>query len=622
MEVKPMPKRTVVCDIETDGLLSNVTKIWCIVCKDWDTGEIFTFDPTQLNEFDDFAPTVHHWIGHNFIAFDLRVLKKIRGVKIKPTRVTDTLLVSRLQQYTREGGHSLKAWGKTLGFPKVDHEDWTQYSPEMMQRCITDVELTYKVAKYLKSEGGRLGSKQASQIEHLSQHHLENQSELGFALDAPKAHRLFAMFKDKAQTLKTMIKNAVHDRPYEIGKITPRYKKTGELSKVGLKFLGDEYTDVSGVFTRIGYEEFNLDSTKQKVLRLMPYWKPTMRTKGYRKLIQRKHDKGMSDEEFDRRAYTMWQLSDENLATISDKAPTEFKSLAEYAMLTSRANEVEGWLDALGSDDRVHGRCFSIGAITHRMSHSQPNMANIPGGHSPYGQECRSCFTVGQPDAYVLLGCDASGIQLRILAHYMNDKDYTYEVVNGDIHHKNLDAMGIDKGEWNDERGQWGQREVAKTFIYAWLLGAGDEKVGSIIGGSSRDGRRVRETFLASLPALKRLKSDATKAARLGRMAGLDGRQIQIKSAHFALSCYLQGAESVIMKYAMLLWHGWVAKHGYDARQVAVVHDEFQVEVAKEHAEEVGELVKKSIIMAGQHFNLKCPLDAEYTMGLTWADTH
>lgn len=619
----PMTKqREVICDIETDGLLNTVTQVWCIVCKDYNTGEIFKWTPSNLDKFEAFADTVHHWIGHNFIGYDMRVLKKLMGIKIKASRVTDTLLVSRLQQYTREGGHSLNNWGRILQFPKLPFKDFDEYTPEMLDYCVNDVELTYKVACYLKLEGKEFGSVEASKIEHLSQHILEEQKELGFALDVPKAHQLFAMLKDKERQLDSIIKKVTPDKPISGGTISPKIKKDGTISKVGLKFLYNDWTNVAGVFTRIDWQEFNLKSPKQKVSRLKGYWKPTYRTQSYKDLYAKRKVGEITKELFYEREQYMWKLSEDNLNTIFDSAPPELKLLGEYAMVSSRTKEVEGWLDALGSDDRVHGTCFSTGAVTHRMSHNKPNMANIPGSNSPYGDDCRSCFTVGDTNSHILLGCDASGVQLRILAHYMNDKDYTQEVVNGDIHTKNLEAMGIDKGVWDDEHRVWSGRSVAKTFIYAWLLGAGDEKVGQIIGGSSSDGRRVKETFLDNLPALASLKQDASRTARLGRLVGLDKRKIEIKSEHFALSCYLQGAESCIMKYAMLLWHSWVKKRGLDARQVAVVHDEFQIEVLKDQAELVGELVKKSIVMSGEHFNLNCPLDAEYRTGSTWVDTH
>ena len=615
-----MPKRTVICDIETDGLLPNVDTIWCIVCKDWNTGEIYQWTPDTIEEFKEFSETVDHWIGHNFVGYDLRVLKKVLGIRIKPSRVTDTLLLSRLQKYGRQGGHSLKAWGERLGFPKLPHKDFTEYSEDMLEYCINDVELTYKVAVALKLEGGKQGAEQAKKLEHISQHLLENQNEFGFALNVEKAHKLLAHITGKANKLEQIILRSAPPLPRFIKVVTPKYKKNGDISTVGLKQY--DLSTIGGCFSSIEWEEFNLKSPKQKVRRLEPHWSPVIRTQTYRKLLEKKIKGLITQEELDERSRFSWKLCEENLETIKPDAPQELRHLGTYAMLVSRAKEIEGWLDALGTDNRVHGSCFSVGAVTHRMSHNSPNMANIPSINSAYGEVCRSCFTVSNPDTHLLLGCDASGIQLRILSHYMNDPEYTHEVVNGDIHSKNLEAMGIDKGVWNDERRQWSNRDIAKTFIYAWLLGAGDEKVGLITGGDASDGRRVKETFLSSLPALSKLKQQAARAARLGYMVGLDGRHIEIKSEHFALSCYLQGGEAVIMKYAMVLWHSWIKKKKLDAKQVAVVHDEFQIEVRKEHADEVGELVKQSIIEAVERLNLNVPLDAEYRTGINWAETH
>tara|TARA_R100000152_G_C6782077_1_gene218280 strand:- start:8799 stop:10652 length:1854 start_codon:yes stop_codon:yes gene_type:complete len=617
-----MSKRTVICDVETDGLLPDVSVIHCIVCKDWDTGEILSWTPDTIQDFIAFTDTVGHWIGHNFIAYDMRVLRKLLGIRIRPACVTDTLLLSRLQQYSRIGGHSLKAWGEALRFPKLPHKDFSEYSEDMLQYCINDVELTYKVAVALKLEGGKQDAQEAVKIEHVSQHLLENQSELGFALDVEKAHKLLAHLTSKARKLERLILKVAPPLPKLIRTVTPKYKRDGTLSTVGLRHFGSNYKSVSGPVSLIDWEEFNLKSPKQKVKRLAPYWSPTIRTKVYSKLLDRKREGIITPEEFEQKQKDSWKLCEENLDTIHSNAPQELKHLGTYAMLVSRAKEVEGWLDALRDDGRVHGSCFSIGAVTHRMSHNSPNMANIPSSGSPYGEVCRSCFTVANPDVYTLLGCDASGIQLRILSHYMNDPEYIHEVVNGDIHTKNLEAMGIPKGEWNEDKGQWSNRDIAKTFIYAWLLGAGDEKVGLITGGTATDGRRVKETFLDSLPALSALKQRAARAAKLGYMIGLDGRRIPIKSEHFALSCYLQGGEAVIMKYAMILWHHWVLQKNLDARQVAIVHDEFQIEVRKDHADEVGKLVKQSIIQAGEHFKLNTPLDAEYRTGDNWSATH
>ena len=619
-------KRTVVCDIEADALLPHVSKIWCVVCKDYDTGEVFSWTPDTLHEFPEWAANeVSHWIGHNFIGYDMRVLKKILNMKIKGKHVTDTLLVSRLQMFSRPGGHSLDNWGKILNHPKLPFKDFSEYTEEMLTYCINDVELTYQVACYLKSEGKKYGSNLAEKIEHAVQIKLEDQSEAGFALDVVKAHKLFAMFHNEANRLEREIKEEIKPKPVLIDERVPKYKQDGTISKVGLSMY-DDYTIVGGPFSYIKFQEFDLNSPKQKVERLNPWWSPTIRTKGYRNLLDQlkgRHPKlKVTQEEFDDKQQYMWQVCEENLRTISDDAPQTLRKLGEHAMYVARYNEVKGWLDALGDDDRVHGSVFSIGAITHRMSHNSPNLANIPGSDSPFGEDCRSCFTVSDPVNYRLLGCDADGIQLRVLANYMNDPDYTHEVVHGDIHTKNLEAMGIDKGVWLDDKQQWSGRSVAKTFIYAWLLGAGDEKVGLICGGDSSFGRRVKQQFLESLPSLAALKDTAAKTAKLGRLRGLDGRMIEVKSAHYALGCYLQGAESCIMKWAMLQWQREVKERKLDARQVAIVHDEFQVEVHKDHADEVGQIIVDNIINAGVYFNMNCPLDASYKVGLNWKDTH
>jgi DNA polymerase-1 len=485
------------------------------------------------------------------------------------------------------------------------------------------VELNYRVAVYLKSEGREFGSDEASRIESVVQHLLENQKEHGFALNVPRARELFVMFGNKANSLESEILAEMPPIPKLVREVTPKYiKKTGALSKVGLERFGDDYEVVAGPHSLITFEEFNLNSPKQKVQRLAKWWSPYLRTKGYPKLVQKLRRGDITEKEFEDKAALSWRVTEENLATIPDEAPQVLKKLGTYAMYTSRYKEVQGWFDALGDDRRVHGSVNGVGAVTHRMGHIAPNTANIPSQSSPWGAECRECFTVGNPDTHVLLGCDASGIQLRVLAHYMNDPEYTEAVAHGDIHTKNLEAMGIGMGDWDDEHGEYRNRAIAKTFIYAWVLGAGDAKVGEIIGGTTSDGKRVKDTFLANTPSLGRLKEESAIAAKVGVLVGFDGRKLPLKSAHFALSSYLQGGESVIMKYAMILWHSKVSAAKLDARQVAVVHDEFQVEVKKEHADDVGEIIKSSIIEAGVHFKLRCPLDASYKTGLNWLQTH
>jgi len=193
----------------------------------------------------------------------------------------------------------------------------------------------------------------------------------------------------------------------------------------------------------------------------------------------------------------------------------------------------------------------------------------------------------------------------------MNDPDYIKEVVDGDIHTKNQKAASLKT------------RDLAKTFIYAWLMGAGSERIGRIIGGTPKDGKATTDRFLNNTPALAEFKlHQIAGAARNGGLVGFDGRWIWIKSEHFGMSVYLQGGESCVMKWAMLDWHRKARQAELDFKQVAVVHDEFQTEVLREHADQLGEIQCQSIRDAGKFFKLNCPMDGEYRIGNNWQETH
>jgi DNA polymerase I-like protein with 3'-5' exonuclease and polymerase domains len=292
----------------------------------------------------------------------------------------------------------------------------------------------------------------------------------------------------------------------------------------------------------------------------------------------------------------------------------EAQVIAEYLMLNKRISQIESWMEAVGKDGRVHGKVITNGAVTGRMTHSSPNMAQIPNAGSIYGPECRECWTV--EDGNVLVGCDASGLELRMLAHYMKDKDYVRTVCEGsskdgtDVHSVNQRAAGL------------ATRDLAKTFAYAYLYGAGDAKIGSIIGGSARDGAKLKAKFLSSLPALSRLIGTVSKYAAKGWVPGLDGRRIWVRSEHAALNSLLQGAGAIVMKKALVIFDDKRKANNWPVKYVANVHDEAQLECPKDIAEEVGKAFKQSIIEAGEHYKLRCPLDGEYKIGANWRQTH
>ena len=292
----------------------------------------------------------------------------------------------------------------------------------------------------------------------------------------------------------------------------------------------------------------------------------------------------------------------------------EAKMIAEYLLLQKRIAQVESWLEAMSSDGRVHGKVITNGAVTGRMTHSKPNMAQIPNAGSLYGPECRQCWTVEEGN--VLVGCDASGLELRMLAHYMKDEAYIKAVTEGnskdgtDIHTVNQRAAGL------------ATRDLAKTFAYAFLYGAGDSKIGSIIGGSAKDGAALKEKFLKQTPALSRLVSTVSKYAAKGFVPGLDGRKIWVRSEHAALNSLLQGAGAIVMKKALVIFNDKIKLNKWPVKMVANVHDEWQFEVPMQLAEVTGEAAKQSIIEAGLFYKLRCPLDGEYKHGANWRETH
>lgn len=296
----------------------------------------------------------------------------------------------------------------------------------------------------------------------------------------------------------------------------------------------------------------------------------------------------------------------------------ELKQTAElikdYLLLQKRVSQIQSWFECVGSDGRVHGRVITNGAVTGRMTHSSPNMAQIPNAGSVYGHECRECWTVDEGN--VLVGADASGLELRMLAHYMKDSEYVKTVVEGsskdgtDVHTKNQKAAGLQT------------RDQAKTFIYGFLYGAGPAKIGSIVGGTAKDGQKLIDAFLKATPALKRLRDTVTKYAGKGFVPGLDGRKIWVRSEHAALNSLLQGAGAIVMKQALVMLEADIRKQKLRAKFCANVHDEWQLECHPDDAEAVGKLAVASIKAAGEYFNLRCPLDGEYKIGKSWRDTH
>lgn len=583
-----------VFDVETDGL--DATRIWCIVAQDVETKTIYTYGPTQLEEACDFLESADDLVGHNIIGFDIPVIQRImnRPNFAKDKNVIDTLVLSRLFNPTRDGGHGLARWGHILGFPKLAFKEFDAYTSEMLTYCIRDVELN--TATYFKlREESRGFSLESIKLEQDVAGIMKKQEEYGFYFNFRKAELLLAEIRERMQVVEEEVTSVFHPKIIKL-QLFPRYNKNKTISKTaedinkkGVRLTEEEYAlfhEKNHAYplsiTRTTSIELNLGSRVQIGEYLQDFgWKPTEFTVNNRPVINEK---------------TLSQI----------EGIPEAELIKEFFLLQKRDGQIKSWLKFLEDDDRVHGFVIPNGTITGRMTHLSPNMAQVPNAGSKYGVECRSCWTV--PKGYKLVGIDASGLELRMLAHYMNDEVYTHEIINGDIHTTNQKLAGLES------------RNQAKTFIYALLYGAGDAKLGSVAGGGAKTGAKLRKSFFDNLPSFAHLKDKVSGAAATGHLKSIDGRKIYIRSEHAALNSLLQGAGAITMKKALVILADKIKD--IDAHFVANVHDEWQIEVIAEHADLVGRLGVESIIEAGKALKLNCPLNGEYKIGDDWSETH
>ena len=560
-----------VLDIETD---SKQSKIWLCYTHNSDTNEYICH--TKPDTLIPLINKAERLIGHNLIGFDAPVLNKLWGTKIGLKKVRDTLIMSRLHNPSIENGHSLAAWGKRLGNRKVEYTriwhwmkglqyDKVSTAPyddpiDSLNRfyCRQDVSVTVDLYKLLSQELRGWG--ESVQLEHDVAAILKRQEQHGFKFDKHKGEALLAQLTGEVADIES------------------------ELQVTFPPIVEERVSDKTGKPLKTKVTPFNPGSRQQIAERLATL------------------------------GVTFTEETEKGSTIINEKVLEgidlpEAKLIARYLMLQKRISQVSSWFDVVKPNGRVHGRVITNGAVTGRMTHISPNMAQVPNSGSEYGSECRELWTVEPGNK--LVGIDASGLELRMLAHYMKDARYTDEILNGDIHTANQKAAGLLN------------RNTAKTFIYAFLYGAGAAKIGAIVGSDEKDGRKLMRRFLRNTPALGELKDKVSRLyERDGFLPGLDGRHLLVRSEHSALNTLLQGAGAILMKKSLVILNNKLKCGIIDAKFCANVHDEWQVEVSEEDAEQVGKMAVAAIEEAGVALGLRCPTTGEYNVGNNWKETH
>ena len=420
--------KEIVFDIEANGLKPD--KIWCIVAKP--LGEaVVSFGPDKIEEGIAFLKSADVLIGHNILGFDIPVINNLYGINLKTCVIKDTLVMSRLFNPVRENGHSLKTWGYIVGFPKNEQpEDWDSFSQDMLKYCQQDVILNEKVYQRLIKEGENF-DEESIKLEHGVAEVLKAQEDNGFEFNQEYAMMLVAQLKERMFQVEKEVQQVFKPKMVDVKQVHPKLKKDGTLSKSGLTAEEYELLIESGdykPFMRQKLQPFNLGSRKQIGEYLTDFgWKPNRFTP------------------------TGLPIVDESSLAKVKNIP-EARLIAEFLLLQKRIAQIDSWILAVQEDKRVHGFVIPNGTITGRMSHRAPNVAQVPSVTSEYGKECRSCWTVR--DGYKLVGIDASGLELRMLAHYMDDEEYTNEVTEGDIHTANQKAAGLksrDQAKLNED---------------------------------------------------------------------------------------------------------------------------------------------------------------------------
>ena len=604
----------IIYDIETNGLLDTVSNIWIAVTKNIETNEIITFsdydpDSKPLNELIPYLNKAEALIGHNIIAYDNVVLHKLLNWKPSNIKFIDTMILSQMNNYRREGKHSLGNFGKILNDAKGDFKEFDKYSKEMKVYAIQDVNLNHKVYNYVVKEAHELIAnrptyKRALQTEHAIAELCSEQVKNKWKFNLQLAKKHYEYLTTEMTVIENKVNPTLKPRKVFIDKEdkTAKYLQDGRLSSVSARmlsqFLGTEIKqtdtdkwDPKKTFRRFEMIEADLGNMEQvRGMLLDSGWKPTQFTpKGEPKITQ------------------------DSIHTIEGELG---KEILHYYSLRSRHSVLKGWIElAEENNGRVYVEAFNVGTPTFRQRHSK--IVNVPNINSFFGKEMRELFTAD--DGKVMVGCDSAGNQIRALCHYLNSKDINEHVLNGDIHQRTADIVGV-------------SRQLAKSLLYATIFGAGFAKLGKMVNGIEdlEKGREVKNKLYVAFPGLKELNSRLNKffyttqnKDGMGFIPALDGRKIYAESSFKLLNYLLQAYEAITVKSAVVNAFKMFKEENLNVDMLGLIHDEVQVQTKPANIKRVKEILSYSFgdfITKELELNIQMAGDAKE--GNNWYETH
>ena len=587
-------------DLETDGLDPDV--IHCIAVGE-EGYPVWSYGPEQIKEGLEMLCEADELIAHNGIGYDFKVIEKLYPTWPFKGKRVDTLVLSRLiradlknedfefnwavEEMPRRmyGSHGLKAWGLRLqknlgsGFLKGDYDGgWEHWSQEMQDYCEQDVKVTMALYKYLKPD---TWPQEALDMAHQISTIAEDIGKAGWTFDEAKAGKLYAELCTKREELDHELQDLFE--PWEVHEtfIPKRNNKT-------LGYIEGE------PFVKTTVVNFNHNSRRHIEFCLTKKygWKPSKKTPQGHAIID---DVVLGNLDY-----------------------PEAKKLSELFLIQKRIGQLaegpQAWMKKVDSDGKLRHRIICPSTRTLRCTHIKPNLSQVPAVRLPYGQQCRELFTV--PTGYQLVGSDLSGIEIRLFAHFCaayDGGDYAKKVLESDIHQSNAEAF-------SDEQTKV-ERSVAKGALYALLYGSGDYRLGAMVGKGAKEGKRLKDNFIAAVPSYGILKDKVEQASEKGFITSLGGNRIKVNSTHTALNSLLQSASSAVSSMWLILLSNEIKRQNLDVTILGWIHDEVQMAV-KGDPDHVGNLARRCAKEAGEAFSLRIPIEAEYSVGRTWADTH